>query len=134
MKSNLHVLLNALLCISLATAGSGAQAEMLKPNSGASTERDRVIAALQRPEILARLAAQGVDAGEAEARVASLTDEEAAVLASNFEELPAAGGGGDALLVLVAFAAVVYVVIQLLPLILIGGGTVAAIKASNRGG
>jgi hypothetical protein len=133
MKSNLHVLLNALLCISLATAGSGAQAEMLKPDS-ASTERDRVIAALQRPEIRARLAAQGVDAGEAEARVASLTDEEAALLASNFDELPAAGGGGDGLLVLVAFAAVVYVVIQLLPLILIGGGTVAAIKASNRGG
>jgi hypothetical protein len=133
MKSNLHVLLNALLCISLATAGSGAQAEMLKPDSGASTERDRVIAALQRPEIRARLAAQGVDAGEAEARVALLTDEEAAVLGSRFEELPAGGDprGFFALLVVVG---VVYVVIKLLPLILIGGGTVAAIKAGNRNG
>jgi len=133
MKSNSHVLLNALLCISLATAGSGAQAEMLKPDSAASTGRERVIAALQRPEIRARLAAQGVDAGEAEARVSSLTDEEAALLGSRFEELPA-GGDPRGIFALLAFAAVVYVVIKLLPLILIGGGTVAAIKASNRGG
>lgn len=133
MKSNLHVLLNALLCISLATVGSGAQAEMLKPDSAASTERDRVIAALQRPEIRARLAAQGVDAREAEARVASLTDEEAALLGSRFEELPA-GGDPRGFFALLLVVGVVYVVIQLLPLILIGGGTVAAIKASNRDG
>ena len=131
MKSNLHVLLNALLCISLATAGSGAQAEMLKPDSAASTERDRVIAALQRPEIRARLAAQGVDAREAEARVASLTDEEAALLGSRFEELPA--GGNSGLAGLLGVAVVAYFVIKLLPFIVIGGGALAAIKASNRG-
>jgi hypothetical protein len=128
MKSNSHVLLTTLLCVSLATAGSGAQAEMLNPDSA---ERDRVSAALQRPEIRARLAAQGVDATQAEARVAALTDEEAALLGSEFDELPA--GGNSGFFGVLAFGAMVYVVIKLLPFILIGGGALAAIKASNRG-
>lgn len=115
MKSNSRVLLSTLLCISLATAGSGAQAELF-----------------QRSDIRARLVAQGIDATEAEARVASLTDEETALLSSRFDELPA--GGDRGLFGLLFVAGVVYVVIKLLPLILIGGGTVAAIKASNRGG
>lgn len=112
MKTSFRLLLNSLLCIALATAGSGAQAEL-------------------RPELSARLVAAGVDAAQAEARVAALTDEEAALLASRFEELPA-GGNGNALVGLIAFAAVVYVVIKFLPFILIGGGAAVAIKASNR--
>jgi len=133
MKSNSRVLLSTLLCISLATGGSGAQAELLNADVAASADRDRVIAALQRPDIRARLVAQGIDATEAEARVASLTDEETALLSSRFDELPA-GGDPRGFFGLLFVACVVYVVIKLLPLILIGGGTVAAIKASNRGG
>jgi hypothetical protein len=118
MRSKSSVLLSIVLCVCLATAGSGAgaQAEMLN---------------VDRAEIRARLAAQGVDAMEAEARLAVLTDEEVSVLASSLEELPAGGSDPRGLFALVAFAAVVYVVIKLLPLILIGGGTVAAIKATK---
>ena len=124
MKSNLRVLLTALLCISLATAGSGAQAEILRGDSAAPRDRDRVVA---------HLVAHGVDATEAEARLAALTDDEAALLAAKFEDLPA-GGDPRGFFGLLAVVAVVYVVIKLLPFILIGGGAVAAIKASNRGG
>ena len=130
MRSRLSVLLSIVLCAGLATAGSGAQAEMLKPDPAASTERDRVLAALQRPEARAHLAAQGVNPLEAEARVAALTDEEVPVLASRFEELPAAGSDPRGLFALVAVAAMVYVIIKLLPFILIGGGVAAAAKAS----
>jgi hypothetical protein len=112
MKASFRILICTLLCLSLATAGSAAQAEL-------------------RPELSARLVAEGVDAAEAEARVAALTDEEAALLAARFDELPA-GGDPRGLFGLLAVAAVVYVVIKFLPFILIGGGAVAAIKASNR--
>jgi hypothetical protein len=131
MKSGFQVLLTSLLCISLATAGSRAQAEMLRGDSDAATERDRVVATLQRPDIRARLAAQGVDVAEVEARLAALTDEEATLLASKFEDLPAGGNDPRGLLGVLVAAAIVYVVIKLLPFILIGGGTFAAIKAAQ---
>jgi hypothetical protein len=124
MKASYRLLLSSFLCLSVATAAPSAQAELLGRDSNA----------LQRAQAHAVLVAQGVEATEAQARVAALTDDEAVLLASKFDELPAAGGGGDALVVLVAFAAVVYVVIQLLPFILIGGGAVAAIRASNSNG
>src|SRR4051812_728987 len=129
MKASFQVLLSSLLCVSLATTAPGAQAELLRLDSGALTERERINVALQRPEIRARLIAEGVDVAAAEARVAALTDEEAALVASKFEELPAASGGNPLGLFFVALAVVV--VIKLLPFILIGGGAVAAIKAAN---
>ena len=120
MKASYRVLLSTVLCLSVATAAPRAKAELIGTDSSAS----------QRAEVHAFLVAQGVDATAAEARVAALTDDEAALLASKFDELPAASGGGDGLVVLVAFAAVVYVVIKLLPFILIGGGVAAVAKAS----
>jgi hypothetical protein len=112
MKASFRFLLSTVLCLSIATAGSAA--------------------ATERSDLRERLVAQGVEAEQAEARVAALTDEEAELLAAQFDELPA-GGDPRGLFGLLAFAAVVYVVIKLLPLILIGGGAAAAIKASNRG-
>jgi len=114
MKASFRILISTLLCLSLATAASGAQAE------------------LQRPDVRARLVAAGVDAGAAEARVAALTDEEVALLATKFEELPAAAGGGNALPAVLLVAAVVYVVVQYWPFFLIGGVAAAAIKSGNR--
>jgi hypothetical protein len=116
MNASFHVLLSSLLCISLATAGSGAQAE-----------------SLERAEVRARLVAEGVDVTAAEARVAVLTDEEVALLAARFEELPAASGDPRGLVALVMVVAAVYVVVQFWPFFLIGGGALAAIKAGNRG-
>lgn len=122
MKASYRVLLSTLLCLSLATAGPSAKAELIGRDS----------AALQRAEVRARLIAEGVDARAAETRVAALTDEEAAFLAANFDAMPA--GGSRGLAALLGVALVVYVVIKFLPFILIGGGAVAAIKASERSG
>lgn len=61
----------------------------------AGVERERVAGLLDRSDVQARLQALGVDPALARARVAALTDEEAAQLAAQIDALPA--GGVDAL-------------------------------------
>jgi hypothetical protein len=60
----------------------------------AGVERERIAGLLDRSDVQARLQALGVDPALARARVAALTDEEAARLAAEMDALPA---GGDAL-------------------------------------
>src|SRR5262245_49867309 len=54
-------------------------------------ERERIGALLERAEVRAQLQAHGVSPAEVKARVAALTDEEAAELAARIDELPAGG-------------------------------------------
>lgn len=67
----------------------------------AAASRDRIGAALAREDVRARLEASGVSPGEVEARVATLTDEEAAQLAHRLDKLPAGGDGLVGAIVLV---------------------------------
>lgn len=60
----------------------------------AGVDRVQLAGVVQRADVQARLQAMGVDPREVEARVAALSDEEAAQLAARLEELPA---GGDVL-------------------------------------
>jgi hypothetical protein len=121
MKVNCRVLLSTLVCLSVAMAAPSAKAELLQTGSNE----------LQRAQVRTLLVAGGVDATAAEARVAVLTDDETAILAQQFDVLPA--GGNSGLAGLLGVAVVAYFVIKLLPFIVIGGGALAAIKASNRG-
>jgi hypothetical protein len=59
----------------------------------ALSERERILSVLDRAEVRAQLAARGVSPSDVKARVAALTDEEAAELASRMDELPAGGIG-----------------------------------------
>lgn len=70
----------------------------------AGTQQERLASLLQRSDVRARLQAYGVDPVQAQERVAALSDEEAARLAAQIDELPA---GGDAL----AVALVVFLVL-----------------------
>jgi hypothetical protein len=63
----------------------------------AGAQRGQLAGVVQRADVQARLQAMGVDAREVEARVAALSDAEAAQLAARLEELPA--GGSDVLVV-----------------------------------
>lgn len=54
-------------------------------------ERERLATLLERADVQAQLQAYGVSAGEVKARVAALTDAEAAELAARLDELPAGG-------------------------------------------
>ncbi|HSG74934.1 MAG TPA: PA2779 family protein [Burkholderiales bacterium] len=60
----------------------------------AGAQHERLAGLLERSDVQARLKAYGVDPVQAQARVAALTDEEAAHLAAQIDELPA---GGDVL-------------------------------------
>jgi Family of unknown function (DUF6627) len=54
-------------------------------------ERERLSVLLERSDVQARLKALGVDVAAAKARVAALSDAEAAQLAAQLDELPAGG-------------------------------------------
>jgi hypothetical protein len=60
----------------------------------AGAQQERLAALLDRSDVRARLQAYGVSPEQAKARVVALSDEEAAKLAAQLDELPA---GGDVL-------------------------------------
>ena len=71
----------------------------------AGAQSGKLAGVVQRADVQARLQAMGVDPREVEARVAALSDEEAAQLAARLDELPA--GGSDVL----AVALIVFLVL-----------------------
>ena len=80
----------SLLILSLAGLGftAPAQAAMVATDAAvASTERGRISSLLERAEVRAQLQAYGVDAADVKARVAALTDEEAAQVAAQLDSL-----------------------------------------------
>ena len=54
-------------------------------------DRERIMNLVDRAEVRAQLQTYGVDRAELKARVAALTDEEAAALAARMDSLPAGG-------------------------------------------
>ncbi|HYL87668.1 MAG TPA: PA2779 family protein [Burkholderiales bacterium] len=76
-----------------------AQAGMLAtPTAAASSAKDRILGVLERNDVRAQLQALGVNPADAKARVATLSDEEAAQLAARMDSLPAGGDGFGALI------------------------------------
>lgn len=89
----------SLLVVSLAGLGLPlpAQAGMVGTEEvlAASSDRHRIADLLDRADVQAQLQAYGVSPGEVKARIAALTDGEAAQLASEIDSLPS---GGNALI------------------------------------
>jgi hypothetical protein len=100
MISQFRRLLAILLIASLA-APLPAQAAMLGTERALDADRERVARMLDRTDVQARLQAHGVSAADVKARVAALTDAEAAELAARIDELPAGGIGIVGAIVLV---------------------------------
>src|SRR2546425_923659 len=96
MIARLRRLMAGLLIVSIAGLGLPlpAQAGIVSTDAAlASAERDRIAAVLDRADVRAQLEAYGVRAADVKARVAALTDEEAAQLAGRLDSLPAGGDG-----------------------------------------
>jgi hypothetical protein len=96
MIARLRRLIASLLIVSIAGIGLPlpAQAGIVSTDATlASAERDRIAAVLERADVRAQLEAYGVRAADVNARVAALTDEEAAQLAGKLDSLPAGGDG-----------------------------------------
>ena len=66
-----------------------------------SISRDQVLVALQRADVQNVLARNGVDFGDAQARINALTDAEIASLHSDIESMPAGAGAGGVLVTVV---------------------------------
>jgi hypothetical protein len=65
--------------------------EQIAAANSAQQNRQTISAALARPEVIAQLAEFGVDQQQAQARVAALTDEQAAAMAHEINQMPAGG-------------------------------------------
>ena len=93
-----------------------ARADMIPLEAAATAAqgpRDALLSLLGRPNVAARLEAQGVDRRLAQERVAAMTDAEALALAGELDRLPAGGdyggGGGGA-----SFGALLVVVLLII--------------------
>jgi hypothetical protein len=79
----------------------------------AAGDRDRIANVVNRSDVRAQLEAYGVRAADVNARIAALTDEEAAQIARQLDTLPA-GGDAGAVLGLALLVFVVLVITDLL--------------------
>ena len=86
-----------------------AQAGMLPTESAlASPAKERVMGFLERTDVRAQLESLGVNPLEAKARVAAMTDAEAAQLAGKLDQLPA---GADAAGAIIGAALLIFIVL-----------------------
>ena len=86
MKRLLGILITA-----CALVAPSVHAEMIGTDQVVQSERERVKAALERPDVVQALKKVGVDAAAAEKRVDAMSDAEVAQLANLVDLLPAGG-------------------------------------------
>ena len=88
------------LLFAVALAAPHAYAALI-PTEG--SERERLIALIERPEVAQQLEKMGIPQGQAKDRVAAMTEAEVASLAGKLEALPAGGAlsNQDLLIILV---------------------------------
>ncbi len=111
--NRLRSLLSASLIVCIAGLGMPlpAQAGMIATEQAAgSAARARLQGLLDRADLQAELATYGVKASDVKARVAALSDDEAAQLAAQIDNAPA---GGDAAGALIGAALIVFLVLLL---------------------
>jgi hypothetical protein len=98
-----------------ALAGLVGTEAVLEP-SQAQEVRDSLIRLMSRENVQSALISQGIEPAEARARVASLSEAEAAKVAEMMENLPAGGGFFETLGILVVIAFCVLIITDLLGL------------------
>jgi len=94
MRWTSRMLMASMLAMSLPLQSASAgivETDQVVSHELAGQDRARISAFLEREDVLARLQQQGVSAGEAQARVSALTDEEAHNIAGKLDQLPAGG-------------------------------------------
>lgn len=90
-----HTLMAAVLSTGFVqTAQAGiVTTEQVVSAATAQQNRAKVVAAFERADVQAELQKMGIDSADAHARVAAMTDAEAASIASQIDSLPAGGNG-----------------------------------------
>ena len=83
--------------------------EQVVAETSAPSERERIIAYLMRAEVQTQMRDWGVDATEAAARVAALSDDEVSHISGRLDNLPAGEGVGFVVVAVVLLLALVVV-------------------------
>src|SRR5437763_11272711 len=91
MTPRMRRLIASLLVICIALPLPSQAAMVMTDSALAGTQRAHVERLLARADVQARLEAYGVSAADVKARVAALSDDEAAALAAKIDGLPAGG-------------------------------------------
>ena len=105
--------ISVVLIVSMAGIGLPlpAQAGMLAtPTVATSAAKERILGVLERSDVRSQLQSLGVNPADARARVAALTNEEAAELTASIDNLPA---GGDGIGAIVGAALLIFLVLLL---------------------
>lgn len=110
-----HTMMAAVMTAGLTqTAQAGIiTTEQVVSAAAAQQNRAKVVAAFERADVQAELQKMGINTDEAHARVAAMTDAEAASVANQIDTLPA---GGDGILGTLVFIFIVLLVTDILGL------------------
>ena len=107
-----------------------ADAAMIGTEAAVNGDRERVLRLLDHPDVAAQLEAYGVRISDAKARVAALSDAEAAELSAEIDKAYAGAGGGGEIL---AAPLMLIFAIVLLPFFLLGVLIYSAVTHKNVG-
>jgi hypothetical protein len=100
-----------ILIVACGLVAPSVQAGMIGTDQVVQSERERVRAALERPETAQALKKVGVDAKDAVARVDAMTDSEVAQLAGVIDMLPAGGALSNDQLIIVLLLVVLLIIV-----------------------
>jgi len=101
-----------LLALALALPQAPSYAGLIPTEAAAKSDRERVTALLERPEVVQALEKMGIPQQDAKARVAAMSEAEVASLAGKLDALPAGGAisNQDFIIILIIILLVVIVI------------------------
>lgn len=110
-----HTLITSIVCLGFTQSVQASMVGTEQVVSAAAAEKNRakVEAAFKRADVQAALMARGINMSDASARVAALSDDEAATVAHQIDTLPA---GGDGILGTLVFIFVLLLITDILGL------------------
>ena len=129
MKTELRKAIAGLLVMTVTASLSGpASAGTIGTESTLASDRERILVAVDRPDVRSMLEARGVSAQEAKERIDALSDAEAAQLAQRIDSAPT---GARNPLAILAIPVVLVIGAAYLVALLVGGLVALASKASS---
>ena len=109
-----------------------AEGAVIGTDTAISADRERILTLLDRPEARAQLEAYGVRISDARARIAALTDAEAAQLSAEIDKAYVGAGGGGVFGAL-ATVTLIAAVVVLIPVVILSGVMVFVVGSAISG-
>jgi hypothetical protein len=100
-----------ILIVACGLVAPSVQAGMIGTDEAVQSERERVKAMLERPEVAQQLQKMGLDAKDAAARVDAMSDSEVTQLAGRIDALPAGGVLSNEQLILILLLVLILVLV-----------------------